>query len=212
MILDKNNLYSSEHFKEEASSTVTDENNVDVEASDCEETEEDVTLVPTTDIPEVILVEEDEFTEKIDESTGMINNIQQVQLSLNEAVKENKVNESLTVAGLPKVEATQVKKERLEDTDLQVVETKFDQPEVEIINAAETILPEEPSSPTSPRDSENKESDPTPLPPPKIAFQEESSISKENDENSSKAEAEISSSSEKMLTLGKRGLQGSTSH
>ena len=149
-------------------------------------------------------MEEDEFTEKIDESTEILKNIQEVQLSLDEAVKENKVNESLVGAGgLPRVEATQPKIESKEDTDLQVVETKFDQAEVEIINAAETII-EEPSSPTSPRNSDHKETDPTPPPPPpKIAFQEESSISKENQENSAKTEAEINSSNE-MPTLGRR--------
>ena len=87
----------------------------------------------------------------------------------------------------------------LEDFELQVVETKFDQPELEIINAAETVLPEEPSSPTTPRYSVT----PPPPPPPKIAFQEESSISKQNDEPSVKTEGEVNSSSE-ILNLGRR--------
>ena len=158
-------------------------------------------------------MEEDEFTEKIDESTEIFKNIQQVQLSLDEAVKENKVNESLVGAGgLPRVEATQPKIESKEDIDLQVVETKFDQAEVEIISAAETISTEEPASPTSPRFSDHKETDPTPPPPPpKIAFQEESSVSKENQDNSAKTEAEINSSNE-MPTLGRRVLQANTSH
>ena len=78
------------HFKEEVIGPITDDN--DVEASDCEDTDEDLTIIPTTDIPEVILVEEDEFTEKINESTEIFDNIKQVQLSLDEAVKENKVS------------------------------------------------------------------------------------------------------------------------
>ena len=192
------------HFKEEVIGPITDDN--DVEASDCEDTDEDLTIIPTTDIPEVILVEEDEFTEKINESTEIFDNIKQVQLSLDEAVKENKVNESQTMPGasLPKVETSQ--KECVEDFDVQVVETKFDQPEVEIINAADTIVAEEPSSPTTPRYSDHKETDHCP-PPPKIAFQEESSISQENYENSAKTEAENNLTSSEMVPLG-RSLEG----
>ena len=162
---------------------------------------EERTPIPTTDIPEVILVEEDEFTEKIDDSTEILKNIQEVQLSLDEAVKENKVNESQTMPGasLPKVDTSQ--KECVEDFDVQVVETKFDQPEVEIINAADTIVAEEPSSPTTPRYSDHCP------PPPKIAFQEESSISQENYENSAKTEAENNLTSSEMVPLG-RSLEG----
>ena len=89
-------------------------------------------------------MEEDEFTEKIDKSTEILNNIQTVQLNLDEAVKENKVNESIiTGTSVPSVETHQT--ESLEDFDLQVIETKFDQPELEIINAADTNFTEEPS-------------------------------------------------------------------
>lgn len=154
-----------------------------------------MTLIPTTDIPEVILVEEDEFTEKIDKSTEILTNIQNVQLNLDEVVRENKVNESITGASFPRAETTQTES-CTEDFDVQVIETKFDQPEVEIINAAETILTEEQSH--TPRCSDDKEGDPTP-PPPKMAFQEESSISKQPNE---KTEDDINS----MPNLGRRVL------
>ena len=146
-------------------------------------------------------MEEDEFTEKIDKSTEILTNIQKVQLNLDEAETENKVNESLTgagagaSAGVPREETTQTESLEMEDFDLQVIETKFDQPDVEIINAAETNITEEPSHPTTSRHSDYE--DPTPPPQPKIAFQEESSISRENNE---KMKVDINS----MLNLGRR--------
>ena len=92
-----------------------DDNDVE-ESSDCEDIEDDLNdMVPTTDLPEIILVEEDEFTEKIDESS-ILNNIREVQQSLDDAVKENKVNQCMTPAQpeLTKLEESQPKLEKLE--------------------------------------------------------------------------------------------------
>ena len=139
-------------------------------------------------------MEEDEFTEKIDEFTEQKNDIQKVRLSLDEAVKENKINESLSGTSVPRVEATLSETESLENSDLEIVETTFDKPDVEIINSAEPILTEE--QPIV--NSERKEADPAPPPLPKIAFQEESPINKQKNEKSAETETDIC----EMPTLG----------
>ena len=176
---------------------VEKEENHPNEALEYEDTEEDpAQFIPTTEIPDIILVEEDEFTEKIDDS-NIINNLHEDQQGLEEAVKENTINESLK-ADLPR--ATE-DKSQLESLDLdlerdEMVTAEFLQPEVEVITAAAPILTdhvEVPSSPGPHRDPEAEaavEGDPPP-PPPKLAFQDASSVSEEkqkkgaDDENNS---------------------------
>ena len=182
----------------------TEENHPN-EALEDEDTEEDpAQFIPTTEIPDIILVEEDEFTEKIDDS-NIINNHHEDQQGLEEAVKENTINESLK-ADLPR--ATE-DKSQLESLDLdlerdEMVTAEFLQPEVEVITAAAPILTdhvEVPSSPGPHRDPEGEaevEGDPPPPPPPKLAFQDDSSVSEEKQ----KTGAEDGNNSGEMPVLG----------
>ena len=184
----------------------TEENHPN-EALEDEDTEEDpAQFIPTTEIPDIILVEEDEFTEKIDDS-NIINNHHEDQQGLEEAVKENTINESLK-ADLPR--ATE-DKSQLESLDLdlerdEMVTAEFLQPEVEVITAAAPILTdhvEVPSSPGPHRDPEGEaevEGDPPPPPPPKLAFQDDSSVSEEKQ----KKGAEDGNNSGEMPILGYR--------
>ena len=181
----------------------TEENHPN-EAIENEDTEEDpAQFIPTTEIPDIILVEEDEFTEKIDDS-NIINNLHEDQKILEESVKENTINESLK-ADLPR--ATE-DKSQLESLDLaerdEMVTAEFLQPEVEVITAAAPILTdhiEVPPSPGPHRDPEAEagvEEDPPPPPPPKLAFQDDSSVSEEKQ----KKGAEDGNNSGEMPVLG----------
>ena len=180
------------------------------EASEYEEEEEDQTLVvPTTDLPEITLVVEDEYTEKIDES-DVIKNIREVQQSLEQAERENKVNES--VETVKEKEKEEVVEQSKEESQEKVEETKqetgeFAQPEVEVITAAEKT--EVPPSPGGQKDTESQvkeeQGSPTP-PPPKLAFQEETSNLKENSQTETPASQEESAASTDLPVLGIRVL------